>query len=83
LASEPFGETLRKRKPQIRPPLLDPGEPRSGHRGFKPAADGFDFGQFWHLLASVFWTMTGAPQLLCRSTEIEENPQARRGLGAV
>ena len=41
LANKPFGESLRKRKPQIRPLLLDRGELSPDHRGFKPAADGF------------------------------------------
>ena len=48
-AGEALSETLRKGKPQIRPPLVDSGKPRSDHGRFEPQADRFDFGQFRHL----------------------------------
>jgi hypothetical protein len=43
-AGEPLRETFRKRKPQVRTPLVDRDKPRSGHRRFEPTADRFDSG---------------------------------------
>lgn len=48
LSGQAFGKILRKREPQIRAPGDHPGEPPSFKGTGKAAADGFDFGKFWH-----------------------------------
>lgn len=48
LAFKPLGESFRKRKAQIGPPLLDPDQAAAFHDGREAAPDGFDFGQLGH-----------------------------------
>src|SRR5215218_4197630 len=48
LPSEPRDEALGKPEAQIRPPLLDPLDPRADHRRLEPAADRLDLGQLGH-----------------------------------
>ena len=48
LAFELLGEILRQRPAQIAAMRLHLDETRVLHRGRKPAADGFDFGEFGH-----------------------------------
>ena len=46
------GKTVGQRKAQVRAALLDLREARAAHRELKPAAHGFDFGEFGHRLQS-------------------------------
>ena len=45
---EALGEALREGEAQVRAPQDHAGETGADHGGTKPAADGFDFGQFGH-----------------------------------
>ena len=47
---EPLGEILRQRPAQVAAVRHDLVEARALHHGRKPAADGFDFGKFGHVL---------------------------------
>src|SRR5271157_1156785 len=52
-AGQTLGKPVRKRKPEVWPPLVNSEDPRVDHRRLKPAPHRFHFGQFRHVSSLV------------------------------